>query len=256
EPVAEIRHMVDQLGLDCFILYDMAHVLGLVGRHFQQPFLEGADIVTGSTHKTYFGTQRGLIGTNYAENDVGFEFWEAIQRRAFPGSTSNHHLGTMLGLLISAYEMNAFREEYQPKVLANAKAFACSLKDSGLEVAGDPAISYTETHQVVVHVGYGRGPEVARRLEDNNIVVNYQAAPDEEGFTASGALRMGVQEMTRFGMEAGDFAELAGYIRDVIVQGANVREEVSRFRRRFLQLHYCFSDPETEALLAEVRALI
>ncbi|MCG6895040.1 MAG: glycine cleavage system aminomethyltransferase GcvT, partial [Desulfobacteraceae bacterium] len=47
EPVAEIRHMVDQLGLDCFILYDMAHVLGLVGRHFQQPFLEGADIVTG-----------------------------------------------------------------------------------------------------------------------------------------------------------------------------------------------------------------
>jgi aminomethyltransferase len=141
-------------------------------------------------------------------------------------------------------------------VLANAKAFARALKDAGLQVAGDPAISYTETHQVVVDVGYSRGPEVARRLEDNNIVVNYQAAPDEEGFTASGALRMGVQEMTRFGMESDDFAELAGYIRDVVLNGAAIREEVSRFRQRFLQLQYCFSDGETEALLAEVRDLI
>ena len=44
------------------VMYDMAHVLGLVGPHFQQPFAEGADLVTGSTHKTFFGTQRGVIG--------------------------------------------------------------------------------------------------------------------------------------------------------------------------------------------------
>ena len=43
-------------------------------------------------------------------------------------------------------------------------------------------------------VGYGEGPEIAERLERNNIIVNYQATPDEEGFTASGALRMGMQE--------------------------------------------------------------
>ena len=39
-------------------MYDMAHVLGLIGDHFQKPFEEGAEIVTGSTHKTFFGPQR------------------------------------------------------------------------------------------------------------------------------------------------------------------------------------------------------
>jgi len=33
--------------------------------------------------------------------------------------------------------------------------------------------------------------------------------PDEEGFTASGALRLGVSEMTRFGMQTEDFEALA-----------------------------------------------
>ena len=44
----------------------------------------------------------------------------------------------------------------------------------------------------IVEVGYGRGIEIAaQRLEDNNIVCNYQATPDDEGFTAAGALRLG-----------------------------------------------------------------
>ncbi len=67
EPVEEIRSFVDELSLDTFIMYDMAHVLGLVGPYFQEPFKEGADIVTGSTHKTFFGTQRGVIASNYTE---------------------------------------------------------------------------------------------------------------------------------------------------------------------------------------------
>ena len=66
---------------------------------------------------------------------------------------------------------------------------------------GNPGVGYTETHQVIVRVGYGKGPLMAERLEENNIIVNYQAAPDDEGFTTASCLRMGVQEMTRFGME-------------------------------------------------------
>ena len=41
--------------------------------------------------------------------------------RAFPGSVSNHHLGTQLGLLMAAYEMNQFKDEYQKAVVNNAK---------------------------------------------------------------------------------------------------------------------------------------
>ena len=40
---------------------------GLIGDHFQNPFEDGAEIVTGSTHKTFFGPQRGVIGVNYQQ---------------------------------------------------------------------------------------------------------------------------------------------------------------------------------------------
>ncbi len=256
EPVQEIRATVDQLGLDSVVLYDMAHVLGLIGPHFQEPFKEGAHLVTGSTHKTYFGPQRGIVGGNYQKSDPDYELWEAIERRAFPGSTSNHHLGTQLGLLMAAYEMNAFKDAYQQKVIANAKAFALALKDCGLDVAGDPGIDYTETHQVVVRVGYARGAEIARRLEDNNIILNYQAAPDEEGFTASGALRMGVSEMTRFGMEAGDFQQLAQLMADVIIHHKSLQQDVAKFRKRFGTLRYCFDHDQIETYLQEIQRLL
>ena len=256
EPVREIRTLIDQLGLDSVVLYDMAHVLGLIGPHFQEPFKEGAHLVTGSTHKTYFGPQRGIVAGNYQKSDPDYELWETIERRAFPGSTSNHHLGTQLGLLMAAYEMNAFKDEYQSKVIANAKAFALALKDCGLDVAGDPDIAYTETHQVIVNVGYARGAEIARRLEDNNIVLNYQAAPDEEGFTASGALRMGVSEMTRFGMEAGDFQQLAQLMADVIIGQKSIQQDVAQFRKPFCRMRYCFDHDQMENHLQEIQGLL
>jgi aminomethyltransferase len=141
-------------------------------------------------------------------------------------------------------------------VVENAKSFARALSDAGLKVAGDPAVGHTETHQVVVELGYCQGVEAARRLEENNIILNFQASPREEGFTASGALRMGVSEMTRFGMEAEDFKVLAGLIRDVVQEGKSVQEEVVRLRSRFLELRYCFSDQELARQVEELHALV
>ena len=254
EPVAEIRKFVDEQRIPTTIMYDMAHVLGLIGDHFQNPFAEGAEIVTGSTHKTFFGPQRGIIGVNYQEDELKYGLWKTIESRTFPGSVSNHHLGTQLGMLMAAYEMNQFRDSYQKAVIDNAKSFARSLKAHGLDVAGDPAIDYTETHQVIVSVGYGEGPDIAERLERNNIVVNYQATPDEEGFTASGALRMGVSEMTRFGFEAKDFDKLAGLMADCILRGTDVKEEVQKLRGEHLEMRYCFDDAEIDQVLEELAA--
>lgn len=249
EPVKEIRAFVDDRKINTVIMYDMAHVLGLAGDYFQNPFAEGAEIVTGSTHKTFFGTQRGVIAGNYKEEDLKYNLWETIETRAFPGSVSNHHLGTMLGLLMAAYEMNHFRDEYQKNIIENAKYFAKCLKRAGLDVAGDPSVSYTETHQVIVRVGYGTGPEVANRLEDNNIIVNYQATPEEEGFTASGALRLGVSEMTRFGFDKKEFEQLAEMMADVILRNKDVKEDVKKMRSAFTSMKYCFTDEEIMAAL-------
>ena len=251
EPVAAIRQFVDQQGIPTTIMYDMAHVMGLVGDHFQKPFEEGAEIVTGSTHKTFFGPQRGVIGVNYKPDELKYGLWKTIETRAFPGSVSNHHLGTQLGLLMAAYEMNHFKDAYQSAVIENAKYFARCLKENGLDVAGDPAIGYTETHQVIVSVGYGTGPEVAERLERCNIIVNYQATPDNEGFTASGALRMGVNEMTRFGFGKEAFARLAELMADCILRCRDVTEDVERLRSQYTQMHYCFDDAQMHAALEE-----
>jgi aminomethyltransferase len=256
EPVGEVRRLVDELSPDCVIMYDMAHVLGLVGPYFQQPFLEGTDIVTGSTHKTFFGTQRGLVAANYTADDLRWPLWEAIERRTFPGSVSNHHLGTLLGLLLAIYELNHFRDEYQKMVLGNAKAFACALHHLGMDVAGEPDIGFTQTHQVVVNVGYSRGPEVARRLEDNNIIVNYQASSTEEGFTAAGSLRMGVAEMTRFGMQQPDFQRLAEFICDVVVHRKDVKRHIINFRKQFTDMRFCFSPEQFGPLFEQLHKLV
>jgi aminomethyltransferase len=256
EPVAQIRQFLDAQEINAVVMYDMAHVLGLIGPHFQQPFTEGADLVTGSTHKTYFGTQRGVVGSDFLVHEERYALWEAIYRRAFPGSVSNHHLGTLVGLLVAALEMNHFKDEYQRKVINNAKAFARALKECGLDVAGDSAIDFTETHQVVVDVGYGHGSEIASRLEANNIICNYQANTDEEGFTASGALRMGVSEMTRFGMEEEDFRSLALLMHDVVVNNTSVIDQVKALRGHFSELQFCFRGDEYAGILQQLQNLL
>ena len=252
EPVAEIRGIIDAMEDRPYLMYDMAHVLGLVGPHFQEPFKDGADIVTGSTHKTFFGPQRGVIAGGMEEDTKDYELWETIQREAFPGSTSNHHLGTLLGLLMAAYEMNLYGRDYQRQVLSNAKAFARSLRDSGFRVEGDPEVSFTETHQVILNVGYARGPEVAERLEHNNIIVNYQSIPYDEGFSSSSALRMGVQEMTRFGMKEKDFEELAGYIKEVVLDHKDIGAHIARSRGNFTEMAYCLPDEEARPLMQKI----
>jgi aminomethyltransferase len=125
-----------------------------------------------------------------------------------------------------------------------------------LDVAGDSAIDFTETHQVVVDVGYGHGSEIASRLEANNIICNYQANTDEEGFTASGALRMGVSEMTRFGMEEEDFRSLASLIHDVVVNDANAIDQVKALRGHFSEIQFCFRGDEYADILQQLQNLL
>ena len=250
EPVREIAAFIHaEFGADNperpVILYDGAHVLGLLGPHYQDPLTEGADLVTGSTHKTFFGPQRGVIFSNIDPGSPFEELWDYVRLRAFPGHVSNHHLGTLLGLLGATYEMLAFRDEYPRKVIANAKAFARALSAAGLKCEGDARNDYTETHQVLLRTGRAKGQWLAGLLEANNIITNPQAFYDDPSFTAASGVRMGAQEMTRYGMEERDFAELAALLADIVSTSAdhpagNFRPRVVEFRSRFREMQYCF----------------
>jgi glycine/serine hydroxymethyltransferase len=251
EPVKFVADIVKDWPEKPVMMFDMAHVLGLYGV-FQEPLAEGANVVTGSTHKTFFGPQRGVIAGNFPKGTPLRNLWLDIKARAFPGSTSNHHLGTLLALLMATYEMNEFKESFQGQVRANARAFAKALHDKGIPVEGDPAEGYTETHQVLIRVKpFGDGMEIARRLEENNILTNYQALPDDETFLVSSGIRMGVQEMTRFGMKEKDFDALSGFIAAAVIRKKDVKEAVKAYRSGFLEMQYCL--PVREALPAAAR---
>ncbi len=251
EPVREIVDFVhSEFGADNperpLVMYDGAHVLGLLGEYFQDPLAEGADLVTGSTHKTFFGPQRGVILSNIVPGHVFEEFWRFVRSRTFPGHVSNHHPGTLLGLLGATYEMIRHRDEYQPQVIRNARAFAIALAEHGLAIEGDPGTGYTDTHQVLVRGAPGAGGEMATRLEQHNIITNPQAFHDDASFAAASGIRLGTQEMTRFGMNEADFGELAQLIAGVLREPDSAdpgdpgvrREEVIRFRQRFTRMRY------------------
>ena len=248
EPVREIVEFVhSEFGPDNperpLVMYDGAHVLGLLGEHFQDPLAEGADVVTGSTHKTFFGPQRGVILSSIAPGHAFEEFWQFVRSRAFPGHVSNHHPGTLLGLLGATYEMIRYRDEYQPQVIRNAGAFARAVAAHGLAVEGDPECGYTETHQVLVRGAPGSGGEMASRLEENNVITNPQAFYDDSSFAAASGIRLGTQEMTRFGMNEADFRELAELVASILrdadrADPGSRREDVIRFRRRFTRMRY------------------
>lgn len=252
EPIRFVTDLVKDWDSPPVIMYDMAHVLGLYGV-FQEPLAEGADVITGSTHKTFFGPQRGLVAGNFPKGSRFRKLWLDIKSRAFPGSTSNHHLGTLLALLMATYEMNQFKQEYQTQVRTNAKAYARALKEKGIPVEGDEQDGFTQTHQVLIRIKeYGNGMDVARKLEENNILTNYQALPDDETFLEPSGIRMGVQEMTRYGMKEPDFDVLAGFVADAILNDRDVKEEVRAFRQNFLEMKYCLPAKDAIPAAAEI----
>ena len=78
EPVREVAALVRDMNPRPVLMFDMAHVLGLYGA-FQEPLAEGADLVTGSTHKTFFGTQRGVVVSNLDKDSPMRKLWLEIQ---------------------------------------------------------------------------------------------------------------------------------------------------------------------------------
>jgi glycine hydroxymethyltransferase len=115
-----IKDLMDALNdVEAIVWYDGAHVLGLIaGGQFQDPMREGVDIMTGSTHKTLPGPQRGIILCDPKSKGMKPEkMYRKLNFGVFPGVLSNHHLHTMAALAITLAEHQKFGEAYANVVL-------------------------------------------------------------------------------------------------------------------------------------------
>lgn len=239
EPIKKIRKHTDAI-----IVYDAAHVFGLIyGGFFQDPFKEGADIITASTHKTFPGPQGGII---IARKDFDKKAWEKIENAVFPGVISNHHIFRLPSLAITALEMNKFGRNYARQIIKNAKTLARELFKIGFKVLAQNE-GFTESHQVIVDVkNSGGGKLVAEKLEETNIIVNKMALPydtDKDATRNPSGIRIGVQELTKIGMKEKEMRQIAFYIKAIVFDKETlekIKREVIRFRRNFQKIKYCF----------------
>lgn len=240
-PVKELSDFLK--GYNIHINYDAAHVAGLIaGGQFQDPLREGADTMTMSTHKTLFGPQGGLV--------LGREeHAEPIKKATFPGLTSSHHIHHMAAKAIAFAEALEFGKQYAKDVIKNAKALADALSDAGFKVLGEKR-GYTKSHQIAVNVlDYSDGGKVEADLEKANIIVNRQLIPGDikagRNYFHPGGIRLGVSELTRLGMKSAEMKEIAGYIKNIVIEKKDPKKlaaKVKSFRKDYQKVHYCFDN--------------
>jgi glycine hydroxymethyltransferase len=106
---------------------------------------------------------------------------------------------------------------------------------------------FTESHQLAVDVAeFGGGDKVARHLKDNHIILNMNLLPhDPQGeINRWSGIRIGVQEMTRFGMREAEMERIAVLLQKCLMSGKYIGDEVSDLRKQFQEIQYSF-DGET-----------
>jgi glycine hydroxymethyltransferase len=172
--------------------------------------------------------------------------WMKIDRGAFPGSSSNHHLDTLAQLALCTNEILEFGTDYAEAVIENAKTLAAAIERHGFDVEAKQ-FDYTESHQIAVNVRkFGGGEKVSKKLEINDIVLNMNMLPHEplSNHDHPEGVRIGVQEMTRFGMKTDEMERIAELIKECVIDNKPVKKEVNRFRADYQKVKFSFDDKE------------
>jgi glycine hydroxymethyltransferase len=245
-PLREAAQAAHEVGAT--VMYDGAHVMGLIaGGKFQDPLREGADFITGSTHKTLPGPQGALILGNFpdqAHEEQG-TLARKLDRAVFPGTVSSHHLHHLAAKTVALAEHLDFGAAYADQTIRNAKALAQAIHENGVRVLGEKR-GFTESHQVVVDVKeHGGGAWAAQALEDAGLITNMNMLPGDTSALHPSGLRLGAQEMTRIGMKEADMRDVARFLTDVVKdkkKPSDVKLKVAEFRQKFRGIHYCYDE--------------
>lgn len=202
-PVRQIAEVVH--GYGGLVAYDGSHSLGLiVGGQYQDPLREGADLLFGSTHKTFPGPQGGIILTNNEDVHRRVELLANFRPLKGPTLVCNPHLARIASTGIVLEETDWPR--YAAQVVSNAQTMANVLREEGIPLHGASAVGFPELtycHQVIT--GYQRSDSGRLRNHLSRHRINVDAF-----------LRLGTAEITRLGYGTTESGELAHLIASLI----------------------------------------
>jgi len=204
--------------------YDGSHVLGLIaGQQFQDPLREGAEALFGSTHKSLFGPQGGIL---LANKEIG----ENLKQKIYPAFVDNAHWNRIAALALALAEMRRFGKAYAKQIIRNSKSLAKALNDFGLPVVCSH-LGFTQSHQVIVDYGnYEKGRTMAEKLQRANIITDC-------------VIRFGTCEATRRGMKEPEMLKIAELIKRTIIDNEKpdaVKKSVAKLAAEFQKAQYCF----------------
>lgn len=233
--VRAVRAVADEI--DAFVMYDAAHMGGLIaGGRFQDPLREGAHLMTGSTYKSFGGPPSGFVATND----------EALAARldaiAYPGLTANFDMSKTAALAISAMDLLEHGATYAAMCIANAQALAQGMHEVGLDVFCVPGKGFTSSQHVALRADrYGGGDAACKRLERANLIATGIGLPGAGVPGDFNAIRLGTQEITRWGFAPQHMPAIAALLARVLVHGEppeQVRPDVLALRANFQALHF------------------
>jgi glycine hydroxymethyltransferase len=239
-PLKELADAAHEVGAK--VMYDGAHVLGLIaGGQFQDPLREGADVMTGSSHKTFPGPQGGFVLSNSSDE----KFNRKLNSSIFPGTCSSYHLHHVAGKAIALSEFEIFGSDYSKSIVANAKSLAVALAEEGFDVLAEDR-GYTASHQVLTRHGEidsGAGKVAAELLEKSGIITNMNMLPGDTKAMQPSGLRLGVPELTRIGMGTDEMEDVARFFSRALIKNedpSKIKSDVKSFKSSYQMVKYCF----------------
>ncbi len=222
--VAGVRAVADEVGAK--VLFDAAHLSGpIAGGRWPNPLLLGADLMTMSTYKSLAGPPSGMVVTN----DAGIA--ERLDAIAFPGLTANFDAGKTAALAITLAEWLAVGSDHATAMVDSAAVLASALDAAGVPVVRTPG-GFTESHALAIDAsGLGGGTTLAAHLRRANLLTSAIGLPSG----TDDGLRVGVNELVRWGAGPDDMAETAELVAAAIRTDhpEELAPRVTEFRRRF-----------------------
>ncbi len=214
-----MRAVADAVG--AMLMFDMAHVAGLIATGHHPSPVPFCDAVTTTTHKTLRGPRAGLI--LFPE-----EHAKAINRSVFPGIQGGPLMHVIAAKAV-ALEEAARPEfvEYSRRVVANAKALGRALADRDVKLVSGG----TDNHLLLIDLRPQEltGKLLEASLDEVGITVNKNTVPfDPESPMVTSGIRIGTAALTTRGMQEPEFEQIGHLIADVIAdpEGEDTRKAV------------------------------